>query len=449
MPNLTITRSGALSGPPVSPPPEVPTVVLNPRNPQYCKEAVSGVFKMDGVEYIRKRDKARKGEPGRKEKSECWRWGVKILRLSDQRPFYYCFECEDKGDEQLLPSCDGTTAARNHMKNVHCRDPETGLFIVATPKEVDKDASNEVVIKRSNKAFIAHLVRWFVCCQIAFFMLENLYFREMVTYLNAALGALLVKSRAVLRRWIIQEYERRKANLKAELAVSHSKIHLSFDIWTASNWIAVISIWAYWVNDNGRQRRLLAFRRIYRSHSGDNQAATILEVLKEYQISAKDVGWFVGDNATSNDGAVTIVLKRLWPGITTKQIQARRLRCLGHIINVAASSVLDPSLPELRTAITELEMDQSIVEDVAREKVSWQSKGPLGKLHRLVKYILASPQRREEFGDISGGRKVKEFDHLGVSRFLSNCARWIIDFEVRARESGAAKRGSCRTNQRA
>ena len=43
----------------------------------------------------------------------------------------------------------------------------------------------------------------------------------------------------------------------------------------------------------------------------------------------------------------------------------------------------------------------------------------VGKLHKLVKYILASPQRREEFGDIKGGRKVKEFDHLGVSCFYN------------------------------
>jgi hypothetical protein len=156
------------------------------------------------------------------------------------------------------------------------------------------------------------------------------------------------------------------------------------------------------VNPAGeRQRRLLAFRRIYRSHSGENQAAVILKVLEEYNISS-DIGYFVSDNHGANDYAITIVLKELDPAITTAQIEGRRLRCFGHIINLAAQALLDPSAYELTVAITELEMDEFAYE---RSLAAWHKDGPLGKMHRLVKYVLASPQRREEFAEIKGTKR--------------------------------------------
>ena len=148
-----------------------------------------------------------------------------------------------------------------------------------------------------------------------------------------------------------------------------------------------------------------------------NQAAIICDVLKEYQISSDKLGFFICDNATSNDAAVALVLKALYLRITNNEIVARRLRCFGHIINLAAQALLDPTATEMAIAVRDLEIDGLTPEDVVP---FWQSTGPLAKLHRLIKYILASPQRREEFGEIKGGRKVKEYDHLGVSPFFMN-----------------------------
>jgi hypothetical protein len=292
------------------------------------------------------------------------------------------------------------------MKSVHNRDPDTGKKL---EKEVIKGAVYNLVEQKNYDVFKGLLIRWFVCCQLAFFMLENTIFRDFIVYLNAALGGLLPKATSTLRKWIMAEYELKKEALKEELEASNSKIHISFDIWTAGSWIGIISIWAYWVADSQRQRRLLALRRIYRSHDGDNQAAIVLEVLREYGIEQR-VGYFVCDNATSNDSAVALILKELEPGLSTQQATQRRLRCFGHIINLAARALLDPSNAELEVAAGELDF-----EDALASASAWQSFGSLGKLHKLVKYILASPQRREEFGDIKGGRKVKEYDHLGVS----------------------------------
>jgi hypothetical protein len=97
-----------------------------------------------------------------------------------------------------------------------------------------------------------------------------------------------------------------------------------------------------------------------------------------------------------------LILKELEPALSPQQATGRRLRCFGYIVNLAARALLDPSSAELEVAAGELEEDA-----VYSSASAWQSIGSLGKLHKLVKYILASPQRREEFGDIKGGRKVK------------------------------------------
>jgi hypothetical protein len=392
-----------------------PSLILNPRNLTYCKDTAPSSFYLAGAEYYRLNTLHKKQE--RKQTSKCWSFGEAVVRASDKKRFYYCYQCEDDKRTQQLPSIDGTTGARGHMKSCHNRDPDTGELLAT--KAVSKNAVYSVVQASKMDTFKALLIRWIVCCQLAFYMLENTAFRDLVAYLNAALGALLPKARATLRKWIIAEYDDRKIILKTELQESVSKIHISFDVWTAGNWIGIISIWGYWVNSAGqRQRRLLAFRRIYRSHSGDNQAAIILEVLQEYNITS-NTGYFVCDNASSNDAAVTSILQHLEPGISTAEVTARRLRCIGHIINLSARSLLDPSGSELVIAAGELEIDDLTLN---RNACSWQSTGSLGKLHRLIKYILASPQRREEFGEIDGGCKAKEFDHLGL--LMDNATRW-------------------------
>ena len=113
--------------------------------------------------------------------------------------------------------------------------------------------------------------------------------------------------------------------------------------------------------------------------------------------------------------------------ISAVDATTRRLRCIGYIINLSARALLDASGSELAVASKELDIEEEVRE---RAAATWQATGSLGKLHRLVKYILASPQRREEFGIIKGHRKEKEVDHLGISPFSSNCARWIIDFGI-------------------
>jgi hypothetical protein len=383
-------------------------VTLFKGNPAYTNEKELSEFKIDGLTYVRKSELAT-GKKRRHGSSLVWQFGEAIVRKSDKVVLYYCYDCEVSNRKQLLPVLNGTRGALNHMETVHHRDSETGII---KESHMAKQPVFSLIKTADFDVFRMLLLRWFVFCQMALFMLENLFFRELITYLHKGLGSLLPKSQKTLRNWIMEEFEEQKKKLTEELSFSASKIHISFDIWTAGNFVGFMSIWAYWIDASGqRQRRLLAFKRIYGSHTGENQSEVLLEVLKEYNIDDK-IGYIVSDNASSNTSAVDMVLYELVPGITAAQIKARRLRCFGHIVNLAAQSLLAGSDAEKRRVKEELEFDDF---DFDHQSARWIHQGPVGKLQRLIKYILASSNRREEFGEVKGGRKVEQFDHLGVS----------------------------------
>lgn len=163
---------------------------------------------------------------------------------------------------------------------------------------------------------------------------------------------------------------------------------------------------------------MLAFRRIYGSHSGENQPEVLIEVINEYGIG-NQLGYFVSDNHGANDSAVRLILAEFLPRLSAKEVKARSLRCIGHIVNLAAQSLLAATDTETKRAREELGLDHLEWQGAAAAQIIG---GQLGKPQRLISYVLASSEWREKFGDIKGPRKTMEFDHLAVS--LTSLQRW-------------------------
>ena len=136
----------------------------------------------------------------------------------------------------------------------------------------------------------------------------------------------------------------------------------------------------------------IALRRLYGSHTGDNIGALVCDVLREYGIE-NNIGYFMLDNGGNNDTSVAYIFDELCSQLNATRRLGRRLRCLGHIINLICQSFLlqdaDRTLQNLETA--------QLHDDAIQIAKIWQKQSPIGKLHNLVRYITASPQRREEF----------------------------------------------------
>jgi len=156
--------------------------------------------------------------------------------------------------------------------------------------------------------------------------------------------------------------------------------------------MAVLAVVAHFLDNNYKNTAvLLGLRRLQGSHSGENMAEIVLDMVSFYNIKDK-LGYFILDNATSNDTAVRAILKDHGLG---DQYYRRRLRCLGHIINLAAKAFL------FGKSIKAFEADD--YEDFDAAYKLWQSSGPVGQIHFIQVFIRSSSQRRETFTRLQNG----------------------------------------------
>jgi hypothetical protein len=75
------------------------------------------------------------------------------------------------------------------------------------------------------------------------------------------------------------------------------------------------------------------------TYIGENQAEIIIEIIYKYNLEPY-ISYFVTNNAINNDTAIKAVLKYFFPKWLDKKRTTWRLRCLGHVINLAAKAFL-------------------------------------------------------------------------------------------------------------
>ncbi|OBS15743.1 hypothetical protein FPOA_13469 [Fusarium poae] len=383
-------------------------------------------FKLNGKQYVRYVVVAKSQKHTKKRTSVVWQYGEDIQLKQDlTKRFWYCYLCEQQQRQQGLPiSGKGNCTALDHLESKHQIDRETGERRHAKrhpsqPSIVDFNNISTLVFKRRFDEFKELLIRWIVYCHIAFFQIENLYFRELLFYIFPGLTTLLPKAILVVRRWIIEAFEARKDSLRQEMQTAHSNISISFDIWTSPNYQAILVCVAHFINRSGKRRTVvLALRELVGEHSGENMADVLLHIFDDYGISGR-IGYFMADNASSNDACIDLVLKALYPNMSRKHRVRRRLRCFGHIVNLCAQAFIMGK----DAAKTCKDLDSAYREgDYSRIRELWKKRGAIGRLHNIVRYIRASPQRRQFFRSIQIGGDLAAFDGLELAQ--SQSTRW-------------------------
>lgn len=234
------------------------------------------------------------------------------------------------------------------------------------------------------------LIQLVVSMHIAFNIVENPAFRALLSQFSSTLAAWIPNNGNILRSWIMKAFHNRKILIAEDLRTAKSNIHLSFDMWTSSNSIAFVAVLAHYIDDNMKLQTTLI---------GEVIAEQVVQVIQEYGFEKK-LGYFVLDNATSNDTCVEAILREIRPDLMRKE---RRLRCIGHIINLAAQAFLYGKDEEAFTAEV---YGTLAIADVKKQLDVWRKKGPIGKLHNIVTFIRRTPQRREQFRSM----EVSQFD---------------------------------------
>ena len=143
-------------------------------------------------------------------------------------------------------------------------------------------------------------------------------------------------------------------------------------------------------------------------HSGDNLADEVASTLAEFGIDSSRLGYFVLDNARNNHTAVAAL------GIEFNfDPEQRRLRCLGHIINLAVKQLIFGASANAMETEDDADLDFSAASDDLKK---WRKKGPIGRLHNFVGAFIISPQLVQlllewQKEDLASGKR-SEIDHI-------------------------------------
>ena len=133
------------------------------------------------------------------------------------------------------------------------------------------------------------------------------------------------------------------------------------------------------------------------------------------------------NNASSNDTCLRAIWRELRPDWNEWDIEERRIRCFGHVINLVAKSFLYGSDADaFETEVTTIKSQERL----STELKHWRKRGAIGKLHNIVTYIRKTPQRRDEFASLltEENRAQDEFKALQV--VANNATRWHSLFDM-------------------
>ena len=275
---------------------------------------------------------------------------------------------------------------------------ETG--VAPTVKDMVEASGRKQIINLVE--FQRNLTTWVTVSRQAFTAVQEPVFCEMIANLNKTAAQMLPSSNTV-RSWVVNEFNRQKKYLVERLSLARSRVHLSFDHWTAPagnrSYLGIVAHWVDHANfDIGNS--LIALPALEDCHTGENITNCLVNVVQDYGFGHK-VGYCMGDSA-SNNRTAAIELQLLLTskfGATAGVIQPfeRQLCCFGHQLNLGAKKLLfghDVEAIETRsTNFTDEKADEE-------EFKHWRKVGPVGKVHNFEVFIRRSDQRQQAFREV-------------------------------------------------
>ena len=370
--------------------------------------------------FVQEDSLARKGAKGRK--SWIRSHGLFFIELNHQDlpigHVWCCSRCDAKGKPEFF-SVQATSSAADHLRKYEHsqvaanRSTDLRRTHRITPTSqgspTDDDSAIDLharlttkrprleqsLIPRAKIRTIQELSVGFVIdSDVPFTIFEHRFLKELFHHFDHELALQIPWSSSSTTRELQRIFESKKDVIKAELNSSLTRIHISFDLWTSPNRLAIMAVFAHFIDKAGSQQsRLLALRRQFGTHSGEHLADTLFDVVQEWGI-ARQVGTVVSDNLNTNDTCLAYFYRQLEPSMRSADIKARRMRCYGHVLNLVARAFLFGKDADS----FELESDINYMRGLAEQDLChWRSKGPIGKLHNIVKFIRSSPQRSEYF----------------------------------------------------
>lgn len=341
------------------------------------------------------------------------------VRDKHYHEIWYCKHCDRYKTTNLK-------RARDHLRSMHriyVKEEQSdnskrqkGTIEDIIGKQVQRQEGRNIEQEKllvdaiNNAAFQEAVVRFIAVCNVPYSVVERGEFQAILLSLNYMAKDVVIQSRRSVPKLLENTFRLHQKALSKKLHQSLSQVHFSVDMWTASEAKkAYQAIVAHFVDSDTRESAtaLISLREFKAGHGGEDQARAFLEVIDQYELR-KNIGFFTMDNASSND----TMLRCLSNEIDDFDPVYRRLRCNGHVINLAVQAFLfrsstrgnrisDDESEAIDEAIQEAgslsrgEQEGTIDKEVVAQE--WRNFGVLGQLHNLVVFSRASSSRLSDF----------------------------------------------------
>lgn len=127
----------------------------------------------------------------------------------------------------------------------------------ATPKRPRLDQS--IIPKAKVKAVQELSVGFVIDSDVPFTIFEHKFLKELFYQFDHELALQIPWSSSSITRELQKIFESKADIIKAELGSALTKIHISFDLWTSLNRLAIMAVFAHFIDKFGNQQsRLLA-----------------------------------------------------------------------------------------------------------------------------------------------------------------------------------------------
>lgn len=150
-------------------------------------------------------------------------------------------------------------------------------------------------------------------CSFALRLVSKPEFRAFLAYLNEDINVWLPRSSNTIKSWVLECFINQKEKLRQTVRHARSLIHISCDLWTSPNSLAILGIIGHLIDESGSlQHYVLALTDIIGEHSGENLSIAMLEAIHDWGLTSK-VGYFMMDNASNNDTMMKALQRGLFP----------------------------------------------------------------------------------------------------------------------------------------
>lgn len=195
----------------------------------------------------------------KREVASIWRYGVELEYLEDNllkvSKLWLCKRCHLASVNNDTKRVDSTTFIIKHTKLAHGIDPATGLLPETLTQSVPRSPF-EAAVTPGNSTTVAHspwrkeelqaaLFDWVIAQDVSFATATSTATRGLLTWQRSSLLHALPNSASTMSAYVRSSLEGRKVEIASLLQLASSKISISVDIWTSSNYMSFLRVVAH------------------------------------------------------------------------------------------------------------------------------------------------------------------------------------------------------------